>query len=402
MQVKYIDGDPQKGIAYDWKRIRREYKKLGIPAQYFYPLRADFSRCGYYQALSDRARGKTTNTIILGILMHEMYGTITHYIRTDKETIAPKNMKALLDTIIQNGYIQKITKDRWNSAFYYGKRWYFCNVDDEGNIIEKAPSHFMVCFSLDDSDRIKSSYNAPTGDIILYDEFISLRGYGYTDFIRFADMISTIFRKRQCGVIFMLSNTIDRNSPWFDEFCIRDIINIMQQGESRYIETDDGTCIFLEIMPADDTPQRITVNRRFFGFLNPKLSAITGRGVWAVEHYPHIVRFESEEEQPQILYNKLFIRQSGKLVKLQLVRNKIGLCVYVIPATRTYKDSIILVNTDIQEKNEVFGFGARDSFINQFWRLYKANRFYYATNAEGALLKAYIKSIQEKQRMMLL
>lgn len=404
MQIKYIEDDPSKGIAYDWKKIKREYRKLGIPAVYYNPLKADLSKCGYNIALSDRSRGKTTNCIIMGMIMNALYGTVIHYIRTDKDTIAPKNIKAMFDTIIDNGYIYKITNGRWNSCYYYGKRWYYCNLDDDGEMIEKSPVHFCICMSLDESDRIKSSYNCPTGDIIIYDEFISFGGYGYSDFIRFADMISTIFRKRLCCVAFLLSNTVDRNSPWFDEFCIRDIINTMDTGDSRYIETNDGTTIFIDILNPDETKQRKDANRRFFGFLNPKLAAITGKGTWATDSYPHIVSVEShneDEPETKILHNRLFVRQSGKLVKLQLVENKIGICVYVMPATRLYKDSIILVSSDIKDRREIFGFGARESAIQLYWRLYRANRFYYATNAEGALIKSFVRAVQDKQRQMM-
>lgn len=396
MGVTYIDGDPSKGIQYDWKKIAKEYKKLKIPAQYFYPLRVDPQRAGYYQALSDRSRGKTTETLVLGMIMNKMYGTITHYIRTDRETITPKSLKDLFTTIRECGYIEKITDGSYNDVEYYGKRWTYIRRDPDGNIVEKSPNHFCIAISLDESDRLKSSYSCPKGDLIIFDEFIQLSGYGYNDFIRFSDLVSTIFRKRLSGIIYMLSNTIDINSPWFDEFCIRSDVETMQPGESRYIESPDGTHIFIEIMSPDETPQRRDVNRRFFGFPNPKLAAITGRGTWATDSFPHIP--PHKDDQPEILYNKLFLRHAGKLIKLQLVRTEIGVCVYVRPATRTYSDSIILVSGDIRDKREIYGFGAQGSRINLIWRLYRANRFYYATNSDGNLIRSYIKAVKTRDK----
>jgi hypothetical protein len=396
MEIKYIDGDPSKGIAYDWKRIRKEYRKLKIPAIYFDPLRVDPGRAGYYQALSVRSRGKTTETLLLGMIMYKLYGTIIHYIRTDRETITPKSLKDLFPTIIDNGYIEKITDGKYNSVEYYGKRWTYVQRDDTGNIIEKSPNHFCIALCLDDSDRLKSSYSCPKGDLIIFDEFIQLSGYGYNDFIRFSDMISTIFRKRTCGMVYMLSNTIDINSPWFDEFCIRQDVETMQPGENRYIESPEGTHIFIEIMSPDDTPQRQTVNKRFFGFPNPKLAAITGRGTWATDSFPHIP--PNKEDPPRILHNKLFLRHAGKLVKLQLVQTDVGLCVYVRPATKTYKDSRIFVSGDIHDNREIYGFGAAGSSLQLIWRLYKANRFFYATNSDGNLLRSYIKAVKTRDK----
>ena len=400
MEIKYIDNNPAKGIRYDWRKIRREYRKLGIPKIYFNPLKADYEKCGYHMALSDRSRGKTTQALLLGMLLHEMYGTIPHYLRNDDDMIKPKQLKDLFTVIVEQGYIQTITKDRYNGVYYYGSRWFYCQRDDDGNIIDKCPEHFLRCISLDDVDKLRSSYSCPRGDMIIYDEFIKLGGYGYSDFIRFSDIVSTIFRKRLCPFVLMLSNTIDVNSPWFDEFCIRDEINLMRQGESRYIETEDKTRLYAEIMTPDGSEQRRDVNRRFFGFPNPKLASITGKGAWATEHYPHIR--PSKDYQPETICNRLYVRQSGRLVRLQIVRDKVGVCVYVVPASRVYDDSIICTNGDITDPREVFGFGPRDSWLSGVWRLYRANRFYYATNSEGSLIRAYIRSIQTKQQTMLL
>lgn len=411
-KITYIDNEPSKGIRYDWKKIRKEYKKLKIPAEFFNPLRADPEKCGYYIAFSDRSRGKTCETLLLVILMNWMYGTIGHYIRYNSETITPKMMRNLMTVIIECGYIDKITGGIWSSCDYHAKRWYFCNRDDMGRIIEKSENFFMICMSLDESDKLKSSYNCPFGDIIIFDEFVQFSGYGYSDFIKFADIVSTIVRKRLCCLIYMLSNTIDITTPWLDELCIRDQVELMQPGDSRYIVTSEGTHLFCEIMSADISIQRADVNRRFFGFPNKKLAAITGKGTWATEHYPHIriktkrdepgKGDEDDEYKPVILFNRLFVNQSGKYIKLQLVRDELGLCVHVLPATRIYKDSIILTAGDITDPREVFGFGAQGSAVNAIWRLYKANRFYYATNREGALIRAYIKAVQTRKSAMMI
>lgn len=406
VKVEYIDGDKNKGIRYDWKKIRRRLRQLGIPKDMYNPLKGDPTKAGYFWALSDRSRGKTTQCLLLVMVMHDMYETIGQYVRESRDMIAPKNLKDMFDTILQYHYIEKITGGRWSSCYYWSQRWYYCNRDDDGNITEKAPSHFMFCTSLDDSDKLKSSYNAPRGDIIIFDEFIQLNGYNYNDFIRFTDIEKTIYRDRVCGVTFMLSNTIDINSPWFDEFCIRQDVELMQQGEARYIQTDEGTHIFIEILAANQSEQRKTFNTRFFGFNNPKLSAITGKGGWASEHYPHIRQITEDQDNgtetdpPKILYNKIYLKHAGKLLRLMVVQNqKIGLCVYVHPATRTYRDSVILTNQDISDTREIYGFGSRDDQRLQIiWRLYAANRFYYATNADGALLRAYVKSVKDNNR----
>lgn len=408
MKIKYIDNDIKKGILYDWKFIKKEYKKLGIPKEYYYPLRVQWENAGYCQALSDRARGKTTEVLLLGMIMNKHYETIIHYLRQDEKTITPYSLRDLFATIVDCGYIEKLTDGVYNNVYYYGHKWYYCFIDDNGKRIETAPEHFMICMHLAESDRRKSSYNCPRGDLIIFDEFIQLSGYGYSDFVRFSDLVSTIFRKRLCGCVYMLSNTIDITSPWFDEFCIRDDINTMEQGESRLIESPLGTKVFVEILKSDTSEQAMNVNKRYFGFPNPKLSAITGKGTWATETYPHIPSTyyidtktgEKKERTINVMYNKLFLRQSGKLLKLQLVEDERGVCVYVTPATKTYEDSFILTHGEITQQNEIFAFGNRGTPLEMFWRLYKQNLWYYATNNDGALIAAYVRACNQKIRKM--
>ena len=355
MEIKYIDNDKNKGILIDWERVKKEYKKLNCPKGVYYPLKPDFRVMGYNVCMSDRSEGKTTNPVLVGMILYKLYGIITHYVRNNTDMLAPKKMGELFATILQFDYVSKITENQYNSVFYYGKKWFYCNRDENGQIIEKSNKHFMYCCGLNESDDMKSSYNCPVGDWIIFDEFIQLSGYGYNDFIAFTDICKTIIRNRLSPVVNMMSNTIDINSPWFDELCIRDDVNEMQMGDIRQLETCEGTHIYLEILPANMSEDRQAVNRRFFGFPNPKLAAITGKGTWASESYPHIKYIKDNETR--MIHNKIFVKQSGKLLKLQLMKNpQLGTCVYVVPATKTHNDSWILTHGDITSKREILGF----------------------------------------------
>lgn len=406
MKIEYIDGDKDKGIKYDWKLVKKEYRKLKIPKKYYNPLHGDPEKAAYHVAMSDRTHGKTTETLLLGMLLHKLYGTIIHYIRNGPNSIKPMALNQLFPVIVDNGYIEIMTDGQYNSVYYYGHKWYYCTVDENGKRVDTAPTHFMICMALTESDDRKSTYQCPTGDFIIFDEFIELSGYGYNDFMRFSDLVSTIFRKRLSGVIYMLSNTIELNSPWFDELCLREHVDTMQHGECRYIESVLGTVSFVDILDPDTSQHAQDFVKRYFGFLNPKLNAITGRGTWATAVYPHIptndewrkMHAEDDEEKPEpkMLYGKLYVRQSGKLMRLQLMQTEIGLCVYVVPALRTYDDSLILTHEEIKAYNEFFAFGPRGSNLEIYWKLYAANRFYYTHNNLGALFAAYVKQANEK------
>lgn len=398
MNCEYIDNDPNKGILYDWKHLQREYKKLHCPKGVYNPFSVDFSRAAYCMCLSDRSSGKTTNVLLLGLLMYRDYGTVTHVIRQTKEICEPKNIKNMFDTIVQHHYIEKIFDNEYNNIRYRGKRWTLIFVDEEGNLLRESDT-VCACFGLDESDNLKSAYNAPRGDLIVFDEFIATN-FGYNDFFRFMDILKTILRDRR-GYIYMLSNTINKNSPWFDEFCIRDIIEPMTTGQNTYYTTPLGTTLFIELLDPVKTKQRRFINSWLFGFQNKKLAAITGADVWATNNYQHIP--PAKDAEPTMIFSRLFLEQSGKIVKLDLVYTKeIGYCVYVHAANKIYPDGYVLTNGEIKDRRYQFGFGNKKSkVLTMIWRLYAANRFFYATNSDGALIAAYISLTKTKQREMM-
>lgn len=398
IEIKYWDDDPNHGIIYDWKYLKKEYKKLKCPKGVYDPFSVDFTKAAYAQVLSDRSQGKTTNPLLLGLIMYRDYGTVTHVIRQSEEICQPKNIMDMCKTILEFNYISKIFGGKWNSIRYRGKRWRLTFVDDDGNVLEES-APVIVCFGLDESQKLKSAYNAPRGDLVIFDEFIN-ESFGVNDFIRFMDLLKTIFRDRR-GYVYMLSNTIDKNSQWFDEFCVRDAVEELQAGESQYVHTELGTTIFLQILSPVKTKQRLFINQWLFGFPNKKLAAITGADTWSMTNYQHIP--SDKDTEHQVIFGRLYLLQSGKYVKLKLVHNnKVGYCVYVHPATKIYDDSIILTHGDILDKRYMFGFGSKKSkVLDLVWRLYEGNRFYYARNSEGSLVKSYISITRTKIRDMM-
>lgn len=397
-KLKYYDGDINKGIIYDWDHIEKEYRKLKCPKNVWYPLKCDFTKARYSIAMSDRSRGKTTNPLLVGLIMYRDYGTVLHYFRNTKEECEPKTIRDMYDTILEHKYIEKIFEGKWNSIYYYGRRWYLCLVDDEGQILEKDPSNCVMCMGLDESDKYKSTYNCPRGDVILFDEFVA-DVYGYSDGKHFLDLSKTVFRDRLSGYIWMLSNTINLHSPWFDELVIRDHVNDLKAGECRYIELGSGKPTYhIELIAPDQSEHRKKVNALIFGIPNPKFASITGSDVWAMEEYQHIPQYRQYDEftqtyklqEPEILFDRIYLEMSKRYVKLMLVLTPdLGVCVYVVPATKVYEDSWILTCGDIRDQRYIFAFG-KGTFCDAIWELYRKNMFFYATNYEGALIKGYI------------
>ena len=84
-------------------------------------------------------------------------------------------------------YIKDMTGGVYNSIYTHWKKSYFCYIDENGERTKTAEKPFLQFLSLDRNRDYKSTYNAPTGDLILFDEFISDH-YPPNEFVKFMDL----------------------------------------------------------------------------------------------------------------------------------------------------------------------------------------------------------------------
>lgn len=395
--IKYIDNNIQLGIEIDWPLIINAYKALKCPDDVYNPIRIikemTENNCKWYVGMSKRRVGKTTGYVLIGMLCFWHYGIHTVYIRQRDDMVAPKNSIKLFDTILAYDYIDKITNGAYNSVKYYSKNWYFVKRDENGTIIDECLNPFMTMQSIQSAEDIKSVFNDPVADILIYDEFIGSSFYP-TEFVDFFNLISTIKRLRRSTLIFLLANIIDMYHPYFNELCIADNVQTMKKGERALITTEIGTKVLVERIeqPEKAKAQDEIDKLLYYGFPNPKLSAITGDD-WANAQFQHIPTGEYET-----ISNRLYIKYSNKFVRLEIVEHeKLQLCIYAHWANRTYDDSIILTMDDRTDIRYIFkmGYGRLDNFVHN---MFNTNRVYYATNDVGMFVESYI-NYMKKVRM---
>ena len=390
---KYINNDPQLGIQYDWKIIRKEFKKLKIPPDVYNPCYCPFETAKYFVINSERDVGKTTNFLLLGMVMYKLYGTQIQYVRQIESMIMPKSIRNLFATIISHEYISKITDGQYNTVYYHGRRYYYALADETGKIIETAPEHFMFCCSIDKAIDLKSGYNAPVGDLIIFDEFIG-KYYYANEFINFEDLCKTIIRGRRSPIIVMLANTINAHSQYYNELEIYDTISQMHTGDKQIVKTALGTTIYIELIGVvvAKKQKRSIINELFFGFKNPLLGSITGNSEWSFKSYQHIPEYK-EGEEPDTLTRRLYIYHNNKYVRLDMMyHHELGLCCYLHWATRTYSDSIILTIDNRFDNRYHYKLGNPkiEKVINY---LLSENRMYYQTNDIGSFVENYLTNI---------
>ena len=394
-KIEYIDGKPELGILVDWALVRKNFNKivpLSIRKKYHNPLVHSPELVSYYMDLSDRDRGKTTNKLIIGLILFAMYGIKTVYMRTKNEDIERRNISTLYDVVLQYNYIQDIFGDEWNSIDYSGYKWTICRIDDTGKIQEKMPEFTCICMTTERAMRYKSRIVLPTADFIIYDEFIE-PDYPFYTMQYFQQNLKTILRSRKSGVILMSSNAINLNSPWFADFKIRKQIKNLKSGENMTINVD-GTTFFVEILPEDTRTEKKQYNRKYLGFTHGNsMQSITGGNVWEMRQFPHIDRHMNIVTS---YARNIYVLHLSDLVNIEIVNiENIGLACFARPATKLYDDSIIFTVGEILDKRYIYKIGNSKSPTAIIWRLYRENKFYFATNEIGELLANYWTTAQK-------
>ena len=348
--------------------------------------------------LSQRARGKTTNLLLWGLCLHSVVGTQIQYIRQRDSQLVPKLCGKLCDVINTRKYkyIEKITNGRYNNLYYYGRKWYYRLIDDEGEVVDKSDTPVISCCAIDQNENLKSVYNAPTGDLIIVDEFLTRQGYLADEFVLLNDLLSTIIRDRDTASIYLVGNMIDQYSIYFNELYITDIVKEMTWGEHRNVNCG-GTELHIYTLPLDTSEKRKHINKKYFGWKNQMLTSITGNnGMWQLKNYPKAPKGE------YTILDKAYIYKNGKYCARELRLDDTN-HVYVMIYSDNYgydptRHILYTVTSNTGYSNTVrfgMGYSRTDECIK---RLILAKRVFYSDNSCGDFLDSYIRDINTYKR----
>lgn len=380
----------------NFKKMTKKYRSLNCPSGYFDPTELPYDRDKYFVICTERSTGKTTNILLYGLCMNWISGGKEQiiYIRLYEPMIERRNLRTLFSVIQDFGYIPKITEGKYKDIVYQSHAWYYCNYDNEGNLLDRATDPFMICLSCDQSELYKSTLNTPKGNFIIMDEFVGQR-MRQDSFINFVDVCKTVIRDREDPIIFLLGNTIDRNHQWFYEMELNDIVNSLPLGAHTETLTHDGTAIYVDFFSPGQTPQKTKHNRLFFGFKNKKLGAITGKD-WSLTVMPH----PPIDDTREVITRRFYLLYEDRLLNLELCRSESdGTHVIAHMATKgPYNDSIIFtlgLRLDWRYRYK-FGHTKADKLI---WTLYERKQFYFASNAVGAIVEKYYQAAKDYRRL---
>ena len=386
--ISFYDNKEEHGIRYDWNLIRREFRKLKVPEGLYDPTSVPIENVNYVVELSTRSFGKTTQWILMGLVMNKLYGTTPIIIRQTEEMTAPKHAASLLDVIrtYDDGrYVPMLTDKRWNDLYIHARKVYYCLRDDRGDIVEKSSEPVIYLITLEENYALKSVFNAPRGDLIIFDEFIS-GVYKTDEFVTLCDEIKTIIRSRLSPRVVMLSNTINVTSPYFRELEISKEVRKLKTNQSQIVATDLGTKVYVRISDTPQTKHKGLLNAAFFGFSNPALAAIRGGDtVWNFRDVPRILY----SDEDVYLDRRLKIDTSDDCLSVDFVLTPDRGIVANVHPGEIHEDSLVLTLSDIWDRQHRYGlgYGRREKCLGI---LLDRKKVYYSDCETAAVFQNYI------------
>jgi len=270
----------------------------------------------YNIIIGERSNGKTFACLEYGIRKYFENKEQFAYIRRWREDLRGKRGANLFEGFTNNlergNIIKKLSRGRFNSVFYQSSRWYFELIDEKtGEVKEREETPFCYGFALSESEHEKGmSYNGIK--TIILDEMISRQIYLDDEFIAFANLISTIKRKRNDVIIFMLGNTISKWCPYFTEMGLTHVKTMKKDTIDVYTYGSSYLTVAVEF--TENSAKTSKDEDYYFAFNNPKLKMIT-TGDWEQDSYPHCP-FSYKSKDIMFTY---FIKFDDDLLQCEIV-----------------------------------------------------------------------------------
>lgn len=391
-KFKYIDNDKSKGIKYDYKKISKLYKSLGIPKEYDFTeiIPIENENLKWYNLNSERSVGKTTNILLYGMCMNKLYGTQIQLVR--HRVVKASYYRDLFNTIIQydNGkYIKKLTDNKYNGVKYYQKKFYYIYVNEDGIEESRSAEPFCVSLASEDCYNLCSQYEAPLGDWIILDECFNDKN-SPDEFVRFLHLHKTIVRERMSDKIFILGNTLDVNNIWYRQLTIHNEVRKLKRGESKVVYTSQGMPIYIHFLENRSPEKRKIFNQAHYGFDNPELNAIVGNGEWNVKMYPQTCFLKNREMLARGVY---FNYHDDLYLEGAFIKSDSGIFFEVHPTTEiSAKKGRVQYVLDVPVENNQIYFNS-DKLAVKIKKMMNSNKVVFSDNETGDLFEKFLSEL---------
>ena len=394
--------------AVDIRKVRKSVKELHVPKEYWgIDLETFFEyQWSLYISIRETA-GKTTQALILGLILHELYPEhyCIEYIRNDNTQTTQSNIDTLFATVERFDYIDKITNGKYNSVNYYRnqKRFYLCKKDDEGSILYEDSEYICAVHSVEKWKDFKSGYNNPRGNYIVLDEFQDTDRATYKIFGELLQIVSTVGRPLSADRtpwlhILMMGNNTDEYCFYFDDFGISDQIPSLKFGGSITFRTEYNTTGICKLLDLGETQkERLrSKNIPFLGFPGKKAAAFTGSQEWSGKTFRHP---DFDLNYNACYFRRCYVCHRGRFIQMDFFKDEEhGNFIFLHFASAPLKDDNVVFTLEPSRNFHVFGLGKYEKrekikkVCDAIRMGYVENRLLFASNMVGALFDDFIKN----------
>lgn len=355
----------------------------------FYDVRHLFEKhhnSHYYMVIGERSNGKTWSSLDHVLDNYFTKGEQFAYVRRFDEDIKASKMSQAFADHVEKGLIAKKSMGMFNSIkFHSGQFTPVLIQEKSATIVGPEPCGFAM--SLNSMEHYKSiSY--PKVTTVIFDEFLSRKGYLPNEFILFTNLLSTIIRQRNNVRIIMLGNTVNKYCPYFAEMGLKHIKDQRQGTVDVYHYSTTELEVVVEYCSSSSNKGGKDSDV-YFAFDNPQLQMITG-GSWEIAIYPHL----EIKYRPKDVVTSAFIEFDGQLLHLELVQTDSTYFLFVHPKTTQIKDEENdVVYSDVPSQRWNFKFCLTrqgDKLSATIIRMIRENRVFFSDNETGEIFRNYL------------
>ena len=226
--------------------------------------------------------------------------------------------------------------------------------------------------------------------IIFFDEALTADNYLTDEWGRFQNAVSTLVRENSQACCVLCANTVSWVAPYFREFGIKNVRSI-KKGTVKVFQCLDETAVTLEYCnDVVANRKKKIVDRRFFGFKSGTADMIRV-GNWEIHSYQHLTREMIEDRHRELITRDIYIAHENEILCLELyVMDDFGLLVNVRPADNFDLGKVIYVVGDHTDPRYHHRPNPSNKIDKLIWTLYHNNRFYYADNLCGEIVKKFL------------
>lgn len=258
--------------------------------------------------------------------------------------------------------------------------FYFVDLDTEEETI------MAYALSISEVEHMKSSsYENVT--TVIFDEFLTRRVYLVNEFVSFMNVLSTIIRKRENVIIFMLGNTVNRYCPYFSEMGLKNVEH-MKQGTIDVYRYSSGMTVSVEYCSNLNKGKK---GSSYFAFDNPDLKMITD-GKWELGIYPHV----SWNLYSENIFYSFVISFNNKLYQGDIYNDDNGIYIYIHEKTSAIKESTLVFSLE-SKPNKLYNvsvFTGGNKVLNLIKNLFLNNKVFYQDNSVGDAINNYLKEVR--------